>query len=124
MLQGLDMSSNLVTSLAPTKFYKSQNQYLLTDNVPTLEADASLLDLSNKGRYAIPIKQLGSMGKESSQTHSSQFPCRLVFICSIFMPPTRIDVGCGPFKTSWGRSKIDQTRYSYVHHINNRNIPS
>ena len=39
---------NLVTSLALTKFYKSQNQYLPTDNVPTLEADASLLDLSNK----------------------------------------------------------------------------
>ena len=39
---------NLVTSLAPTKFYKSQNQYFPTENVPTLEADASLLDLSNK----------------------------------------------------------------------------
>ena len=47
---------NLVTSLAPTKFYKSQ--YLPTDNVRTLEADASLLDLSNKGRSAIPIKNL------------------------------------------------------------------
>ena len=47
---------NLVTSLAPTKFYKSQKQYFPTDNVPTLEADASLLDLPNKGRSAIPIK--------------------------------------------------------------------
>ena len=49
---------NLVSVLAPTKFYKSQNQYLLTDNIPQLEADASLLDLSNKGRASIPLKNL------------------------------------------------------------------
>ena len=44
---------NLVSALAPTKFYKSQNQYLPTDNIPQLEADASLLDISNKGRASI-----------------------------------------------------------------------
>ena len=49
---------NLVTSLAPTKFYKSQNQFFPTDNVPPLEADASLLDLSNKGRATILMKNL------------------------------------------------------------------
>ena len=55
---------NLVTSLAPTKFYKSQNQYCATENIPTLEADASLLDSSNKGRSYIPIKKFfGGMGK-------------------------------------------------------------
>ena len=46
---------NLVTSLAPTKFYKSQNQYFPTENITTLEADASMLDLSNKVRSYIPI---------------------------------------------------------------------
>ena len=57
---------NLVMSLAPTKFYKSQNQYLPTDiNVPNLEADASLLDLSNKGRSAIPIKNLEAWEKKA-----------------------------------------------------------
>ena len=56
---------NLVTFLAPTKFYKSQNQYLPTDNVPTLEADASLLDLSNKERSAIPIKNLEAWEKKA-----------------------------------------------------------
>ena len=56
---------NLVTSLAPTNFYKSQNQYLPTDNVPTLEADASLLDLSIKGRSAIPIKNLEAWEKKA-----------------------------------------------------------
>ena len=47
---------SLVSALAPTKFYKSQNQYLPTDNIPQLEADASLLDISNKGRASIPLK--------------------------------------------------------------------
>ena len=49
---------SLVSALAPTKFYKSQNQYLPTDNILQLEADASLLDISNKGRASIPLKNL------------------------------------------------------------------
>ena len=49
---------SLVSALAPTKFYKSQNQYLPTDNIPQLEADASLLDTYNKGRASIPLKNL------------------------------------------------------------------
>ena len=49
---------SLVSALAPIKFYKSQNQYLPTDNIPQLEADASLLDISNKGRASIPLKNL------------------------------------------------------------------
>ena len=49
---------NLVSAPAPTKFYKSQNQYLPTDNIPQLKADASLLDLSNKGRASIRVKNL------------------------------------------------------------------
>ena len=49
---------SLVSGLAPTKFYKSQNQYLPTDNIPQLEADASLLDISSKGRASIPLKNL------------------------------------------------------------------
>ena len=49
---------NLVSVLAPTKVYKSQNQYLTTDNILQLEADASLLDLSNKGRASTPLKKL------------------------------------------------------------------
>ena len=48
----------MVSALAPTKFYKSQNQYLPTDNIPQLEADVSLLDISNKGRASIPLKNL------------------------------------------------------------------
>ena len=56
---------NLVSALAPTKFYKSQNQFLPTDNVPPLEADSSLLDLSNKGRASIPIKNLEAWEKKA-----------------------------------------------------------
>ena len=64
---------NLVTSLAPIKFYKSQNQYFPTENIPTLEADASMLDLSNKGRSYIPIKNLEAWEKKA---------CKLITINS------------------------------------------
>ena len=56
-------SQNLVSSLAPTKFYRSQNQYFPTENIPPLEVDASLLDLSSKGRWLIPVKSLDVWGK-------------------------------------------------------------
>ena len=46
------------TSLAPSKFYKCQSQYFPTDNIPPLEADASLLDLSSRGRCSLPVKSL------------------------------------------------------------------
>ena len=49
---------SLVSALAPIKFYKSQNQYLPTDNIPQLEADAPLLDISNKGRASILLMNL------------------------------------------------------------------
>ena len=51
-------SQNLVSSLTQTKFYKSQSQYFPTDNIPQLESDASLLDLSNKGKCSIPMKNI------------------------------------------------------------------
>ena len=54
----------LVTFLAPTKFYKSQNQFFPMDNIPPLEADASLLDLSNRGKASIPIKNLEAWEKK------------------------------------------------------------
>ena len=56
---------NLVSSHGPTKFYKSQNQFVLTDFVPPLEAYASLLDLSNKGRASLPMKNLEAWEKRA-----------------------------------------------------------
>ena len=56
---------NLVSALAPMKFYKSQNQFLPTNNVPPLEADSSLLDQSNKGRDSVPIKNLEAWEKKA-----------------------------------------------------------
>ena len=64
---------NLVASLAPTKFYKSQNQYFPTENIPQLEADTSLLDLSNKGRCSGLAKNLEVWEKKA---------CKLVAINS------------------------------------------
>ena len=58
---------SLVSALAPTKFYKSQNQYLPTDNIPQLEADASLLDISNKGRAFIPLKNLEAWERKAKK---------------------------------------------------------
>ena len=57
-------SQNLVSSLTQTKFYKSQSQYFPTDNIPTLESEASLLDLSSKGKCSIPLKKHWNMEKE------------------------------------------------------------
>ena len=51
-------SQSLVSSLMQTKFYKSQSQYFPTDTIPPLELEASLLDLSNKGKCSIPMKNL------------------------------------------------------------------
>ena len=49
---------NLVSSLAPTKYYKSQNQYFPTENLPQLEADASLFDISSRGRCSVSVRNL------------------------------------------------------------------
>ena len=40
------------------KYYKSQNQYFPTENVPQLESEASLLDLSSRGRYLVLVRNL------------------------------------------------------------------
>ena len=49
-------SQNLVYALTQTKFYMSQSQYFPTDNIPPLESDASVLDLSNKEICTIRMK--------------------------------------------------------------------
>ena len=51
-------SQNIVSSLTQTKFHKSQSQYFPTDNIPLLELEASLLDLSSKGKCSIPMKNI------------------------------------------------------------------
>ena len=40
------------------KFYRSQNPYFPTENVPQLESDTLLLYMSSKGRYSIPVRNL------------------------------------------------------------------
>ena len=49
---------NLVSSLAPMKYYKSQVQYFPMENVTQLESEASLLDMSSRGRYFVPLRKL------------------------------------------------------------------
>ena len=97
---------NLVSALAPTKFYKSQNQYLPTDNIPQLEADASLLDISNKGRASIPLKNLEAWERKARKLVSINSHADIFFSC-LPLSTTGIDVGCGPFQTFGGRSQID-----------------
>ena len=66
-------SQNLVYALTQTKFYKSQGQYFQTDNIPPLESDASMLDLSSKGKCTIPMRNLEIWEKRA---------CKLVAINS------------------------------------------
>ena len=66
-------SQNLVSSLTQTKFYKSQSQYFPTDNVPPLESEASLQDLSSEGKCSIPMKNIKIWGKRA---------CKLIAINS------------------------------------------
>ena len=92
---------NLVSVLAPMKFYKSQNQYLPTDNIPLLEADASLLDLSNKGKASIPLKNLEAWERKAKKlvsisSHADLFSSA-AFLC--LQQEARIDVGYSPFQT-------------------------
>ena len=75
----------MVSALAPTKFYKSRNQYLPTDNIPQLEGDASLLDISNKGRASIPLKNLEAWERKarklvSINSHADLFSSA-AFLC-------------------------------------------
>ena len=49
---------HLVSSFVPTKYYKSHNQYFPVENLPQLESDASLLDISSRGRCSVPVKNL------------------------------------------------------------------
>ena len=56
-------SQNLVSVLAPTRFYKSQNQYLPTDNISQLEADASPRSVKQRKSFH-SFEEFGSMGKE------------------------------------------------------------
>ena len=50
---------HLVSSLAPTKYYKSQNQYFPIENLPLLEPDASLLDISTRERWPRWLSWMG-----------------------------------------------------------------
>ena len=76
---------NLVSALASTKFYKSRNQYLPTDSIPQLEADASLLDISNKRKASIPLKNLEAWERKtrklvSINSHADLFSSA-TFLC-------------------------------------------
>ena len=80
-------SQSLVISLAPTKFYKSPNQYFPTENIPPLEADASLLDLSSKARCTLPVKSLETWEKRARKlvainSHADLFLLQHTYVCS------------------------------------------
>ena len=57
----------------PTKYYKSLNHYFSTENLPLLEPDASLLDISTRGRCFVSVKNLEFWEKRA---------CKLVGISS------------------------------------------
>ena len=57
----------LVTSLAPIKYYRSKNQYFQAENVPQLESDASKLDMPSKGKYSVPIRNIEFWERRASK---------------------------------------------------------
>ena len=89
-------SQKLVSSLTQTKFYRSQSQYFPTDNIPALESEASLLDLSSKGKCSIPMKNLEIWEKRArkliainSHADNSHLLCTYVYsskqcLCQLF----------------------------------------
>ena len=54
--------STTVKLLAPMRYYKSKSQYFPTENIPHLDADTSQLDMSSRGKYSVPIKNLEIVG--------------------------------------------------------------
>ena len=49
---------NFIKSFAPMKYYKSHPQFFPTQTIPALNSDASQMDISNKRKYSIPIKNM------------------------------------------------------------------
>ena len=97
-------SQNLVSSLTQTKFYKGQSQYFPMDNIPPLESDASLLDLSSKGKCSIPMKNIELWGKKSPQTYRDKLACGPFLFCCIRMYAAADNVRASSFKTAGSRS--------------------
>ena len=61
------------------KYYRSQTKYFPTENVPQLESEASQLDMSSKGRYFIPVRNLELWKKKACKlvavnSHADLFP--------------------------------------------------
>ena len=48
----------LVKLLAPMRYYTSISQYFPTQNISPLDPDTSQLDISSRGKYSIPIKNM------------------------------------------------------------------
>ena len=97
-------SQNLVSSLTQTKFYKSQNEYFPTDNIPPLESKASLLDLSSKEKCSIPMKNIKIWENKSPQTYSNKLACGPIFFCCLLMCAAADNVRASSFKTARSRS--------------------
>ena len=110
---------NLVSAITQTKYYKSHSQFFPTDNIPQLESEASLLDLSNKGKCSIPMRNLENWEKRARKlvainSHADLFSSAAaadnVYTCSV--------------KTFGSRSQIDKTCYCHVYDIGYGNSPS
>ena len=54
--QNWSCPQQLLKLLAPMTYYKSKSQYFPTENILHLDADASQLDMSSRGKYSVPIE--------------------------------------------------------------------
>ena len=52
------MSPTFSKLWAPMRYYKSKSQYFPTENISQLDTEASQLDMSSRGKYSIPVKNM------------------------------------------------------------------
>ena len=55
----------LVKLLAPMRYYEGKSQYFPIENIPHLDADASQIDMSSRGKYSVPFKNFGIWEKRA-----------------------------------------------------------
>ena len=94
----------IVKILAPPKYYKSHPQYFPTQTISSLDSDASQLDISTKGKYSIPIKNMETWEKRA---------CRLVAINSDLF-------SMAAYQCPWNSCSVYQTLYRSVYNISYR----
>ena len=113
-------SQNLVSSLGPMKYYKSQKQYFPMENLLQLESEASLLDMSSRGRYSVPMRNLECWEKRARKLVAINLHADLFSSAAYLLSPTRIHVSQRLVQTLVSCGQINKTCYCHVNYFGHR----